>query len=130
MQQLVQSNQCAFIKGRAIHDNFCTMQGATKLLHAPLCPTILLKVDIVRAFDTINWAFLLDLLRHLGFSQRWRDWVSGLLSMASTRIMVNGQPRNHIYHAPGLQQGDPLSLLLFVLSMEALNAIFSLTDIM
>jgi len=47
---------------------------------------MLIKIDIAKAFDTVNWRFLLGLLQHLGFSRRWIDWVSLILSSASTKI--------------------------------------------
>jgi hypothetical protein len=72
----------------------------------------------------VNWAFLHDLLRHLGFSRCWINWVSCLLATARTKVIINGQPGQRICHARGLCQGDPLSPLLFVLVMEALNGLF------
>lgn len=57
----------------------------------------------------------------MGFGQRWTNWISIILSTASTKILLNGQPGRRICHARGLHQGDPLSLMLFVLAMEVLN---------
>jgi hypothetical protein len=61
----------------------------------------LLKVDIAKAFDSVNWSFLLDLLSHTGFTRHWINWVSILLSTASTKILLNSQPGHRICHAPG-----------------------------
>jgi hypothetical protein len=102
MHHLVLPNQSAFIRGRAIHDNFHAVQSSAKLLHARGIPCILLKVYIAKAFDTVNWSFLHDLLDHLGFSRRWINWVSRLLSTASIKIIVNGQPGQQICHVRGL----------------------------
>ena len=87
-----------------------------------------MKVDIAKAFDTVSWSFLFLLLEHMGFSRRWINWISLLLSTASTRIILNGMPGRRICHARGLRQGDPLSPLLFVMAMEALNAMFRAAD--
>jgi hypothetical protein len=130
MSDLVQPNQSAFIKGRAIHDNFRVVQSSVKLLHVRKCSTVLLKFDIAKAFDTVSWSFLLKLLHYDWFSRRWIDWVSIILSSASTRILLNGNPGQRICHARGLRQGDPLSPLLFVMVMESLNALFRLADSM
>jgi hypothetical protein len=92
MDLLVQPNQCAFTRGRSLHDNFRVVQETAKLLHGRKRPSILIKVDILaKAFDTVGWAFLIELLEHMGFSLRCRNWISNLLSTASTRIL-NGSP--------------------------------------
>jgi hypothetical protein len=51
-----------------------------------------------------------------------------MLSTASTKMLVNRHPRNHICHACGLRQDDPLSPLLFVIVMEVLNALIHEAD--
>ena len=91
-------------------------------------PAALVKVYNTKAFDIVNWRFLLSLLQHLGFSRRWLDWISLILSSASTKIILNGSPGRRICHARGLRQGDPLSPLLFVLVMEVLNALLKLAN--
>jgi len=126
MGSLVKPNQSAFIRTRLIHENFKAVQLTAKLLHQTKLPCALLKIDIAKAFDTVNWRFLLRLLLHIGFSRRWVNWISIMLSSASTKVILNGSPGRCIYHARGLRQGDPLSPLLFVLVMEVLNSLINL----
>jgi hypothetical protein len=128
MSTLVQPKQSDFIRGRAIHDNFMTVQGTTKLLHARRWPCYMLKVDIAKAFDMVSWPFLFEFLAFMGFSRHWINWVAVILSIESTRILLNSQPGQRICHTRGLRQSDPLSLLLFVLTMEALNGLFCFVD--
>lgn len=128
MCNLVKPNQSAFIRTRVIHENYKAVHLTAKLLHRSKVPSSLLKIDIAKAFDTVNWVFLLGLLQHFGFPRRWVNWISILLSSASTKIILNGSPGRRICHARGLRQGDPLSPLLFVLVMEVLNALLHLAD--
>jgi hypothetical protein len=128
MPALVSVNQTTLIKGRRIHKNFRTVQLICRWLHARRAPTVLLKVDLTKAFDTVAWPFLLEVMSRLGFPLRWRDWISYLLSTATTRVQDNGRPGRRIYHARGLRQGDPLSPLLFVLVMDVLNAMICEAD--
>jgi len=100
-----------------------------KAIHKKRVPCVLLKIDIAKAFDSVAWNFLLEVLAHLGFGQRWRDWVSNMLPTASTKILLNGRPGRRICHARGLRQGDPLSPMLFVLVMEVLNHLIYWLDV-
>jgi hypothetical protein len=78
-----------------------------------------------KAFESVSWFFLLEVLQHAGFSRRWTNWIALLLSSASARILLNGRPGQHICHSRGQRQGDPLSPMLFVLSIEVLNALIT-----
>jgi hypothetical protein len=64
----------------------------------------------------------------MGFTCKWIDWLSILLSSASMRVILNGNQGDRICHAHGLRQGDPLSPMLFLLAMEVLNALISRAD--
>ena len=112
----------------AYHDNFRSVQLYCRWLHKGSWPCVLLKIDISKAFDSVSWTFLLQVLECLGFPLAFRDWVSAMLSSASTKVMVNGRPGRTIYHARGLRQGDPLSPLLFVLVMEVLSSLIREAD--
>lgn len=117
MSAFVRDNQTAFIKGRQIHENFRVVQLACRWLHAKRCSTMLLKVDLAKAFDSVAWPFLVEMLERISFPQRWRDWILVILSMESIKVIIIGRPGRRICHARGLRQGDPLSPLLFVIVM-------------
>lgn len=122
---MVSNNQSAFIKGRSIQDNFMMVQQTARFLHAQKQPRIMLKLDISKAFDSVSWPFLMEVLEGLGFGTVWRDMLSGLLATSSTRILLNGIPGESITHRRGLRQGDPLSPMLFILVMDTLNLLIS-----
>lgn len=92
LTSLVATNQSAFVRGRCIHDNYILVQQTIKSLHRHKVPSLFLKLDISKAFDSVSWSFLLETLSHLGFGPSWCGLVSNLLRTASTKILLNGEP--------------------------------------
>jgi len=92
LDRLVATNQSAFTRGRCIHDNFMLVQQTIKVLHHRKIASLFLKLDISKAFDSVAWAFLLEILEHLGFGAVWRNLISNLLKSASTQVILNGEP--------------------------------------
>lgn len=90
LDQLVSRAQSAFIKRRSIHDNFMYTQNLIKELYRAKYPALFLKLDIAKAFDTVRWDYLLEVLTHMGFGGKWRAWVSILLSSTSSAVFLNG----------------------------------------
>jgi hypothetical protein len=113
---MISTNQSAFIRGRCIHDNFIIVQQTIKLLHCQKVPNLFLKLDISKAFDSVSWAFLLEVLNHLGFGNTWCNLVSNLLTMSTTRVLLNGEPGATIKHQCGL--------MLFIIVIYVLNNLF------
>jgi hypothetical protein len=70
LEDLISINQTTFIKKCCIHDNFMYVQEVIKDLHKRKFPSLFIKLDIDKAFDTVNWSYLLNVMEQLGFSQR------------------------------------------------------------
>jgi hypothetical protein len=51
-------------------DNFMYVRNTARRLHRSRTPALLIKLDIAKAFDSIRWDYILDLLQRLGFPQR------------------------------------------------------------
>lgn len=86
---------------------------------------ILYKLDIENAYEHVNWEFFFYLLRRCDFGERGRSWMRHCVSTVCFSIWVNGDLVGFFNSSKGLHQGNPLSPLLFVLIMEALNRMLS-----
>ena len=126
MKNIASNAQSAFIKSRSIHDNFMCVRNLARRLHKCRTPSLLFKLDIRKAFDSVRWEYILDLLRRRGFPPKFRDWIAALLCTSSSRILLNGVPGNPIKHSRSLRQGDPLSPLLFVIAIDTLQQLLEL----
>ena len=60
MNELVSNAQSAFIKKRSIHDNFMYVRNLARKLHKSKTPTLLFKLDIRKAFDSVRWEFIIE----------------------------------------------------------------------
>jgi hypothetical protein len=116
-----QSVWCYFI----IYGSFvpCSFLHLYLLEQQRISPALLLKLDIRKAFDSVSWEYILDLLQRRGFPHRFRNWIAALFSTATSRVLLNGIAGPPIAHGRGLRQGDPLSPLLFVLAIDPISQI-------
>ncbi|GJR76960.1 putative RNA-directed DNA polymerase [Tanacetum coccineum] len=114
--------QNAFIKGRYILDGILIANETVDYLKKSKEKGLILKVDFEKAYDSMNWRFLIDIMKRMTFEDKWCNWVECCLRSASMSILVNGSPTEEFSLGRGVRQGDALSPL-FILATEGLNAI-------
>nr|GEY98280.1 hypothetical protein [Tanacetum cinerariifolium] len=119
LKVLVSPNQSAFVLGRSIADNVLLTQELMHNYHLNRgLPRCAFKVDIQKAYDTVDWDFLKLILAGFGFHARMVGWIMECVTTTSFSVCINGSLHGFFKGKCGLRQGDPLSPYLFTLVME------------
>ena len=128
LPHIISESQSAFVPGRLISDNiliaFETLHHM-KNMKGNKQGYMALKLDMSKAYDRVEWAFLERIMLKMGFSESWVSMIMECVRTVSYSVLINGEPKGFFPPTRGLRQGDPISPYLFLLCAEGLNALLA-----
>ncbi|GAU36101.1 hypothetical protein TSUD_277120 [Trifolium subterraneum] len=120
---VIYESQTAFVKDRQILDGILIANEVVDEARKSKKELMLFKVDFEKAYDSVDWGYLDDVMGRMSFSVLWRKWIKECGCTATASVLVNGSPTDKFPLERGLRQGDPLSPFHFLLEAEGLNVL-------
>lgn len=120
--EVVHAAQTGFIVGRSSALNLVTLsllQRAVDNGEVP-GPVWILNLDQQKAYDRVRLEWLLESLQSYGFGPRFLTYIREMYRHPSVRQSAEGHMTEPIPLACGILQGDPMSPLLYNLSLQPL----------
>ena len=91
MSFLIGNNQSAFILGRSITDDILMAQELVRGYgHTTLSPRCAMKINLQKAFGTLDWKFILAILSAMKFPAIFIKWIKNCLTTSKFSLSING----------------------------------------
>ena len=128
LPHIILKNQSAFTAGRLMTDNvliaFEMMHYLEHKKEGKDC-YMAIKLDMSKAYDRVEWGFIEQVMRKLGFHERWIDLIMRCITAISYSVLINVVAHGNIVPSRGHHQGDPLSSYLFLLCTDGFSSLIN-----
>ncbi|CAI7909542.1 unnamed protein product [Closterium sp. NIES-54] len=118
LEKVVSEGQFGFLPGISLVGAVAIAADVIDVANSGQKDWLMLLVDFKKAFDSVGWEYLFDVLRKMGFPKVYVKWVEGLHHEVATRICNNGWLGEEALVQTGVRQGFPLVLYLFLCAVE------------
>lgn len=88
--RVVSKFQNAFIEGRQIIDVALIVDEAIDFMLRSNSSRVICKLDIEKAYDHVNWGYLLAILDKMGFGKKWIRWIKWCIFTTIFLVLVSG----------------------------------------
>ena len=96
LPNIISNEQGAFVKGRQILDGLLVANECLHSMNQERRPVLICKLDLEKAYDSVDWDFLDYFLLRMGFGSKWRKWIKECVSSACFSIIINWSPKGYI----------------------------------
>jgi exonuclease III len=120
LPMLINEDQCGYVQNRVIGENVRFLHDLMYSSNQGEVEGIIMLVDFEKAFDSVDWSFLMYTLDNFNFGSYFKGLVQMLYNEITSTVINNGHCTDHIKLQRGIRQGCPASAYLFILIAELL----------
>lgn len=129
LPEIIGPHQTAYIKGRNVHDNLCTIDLVKSWCVKNKQQGYIVSLDARKAFDSVDHNFIICVLERFNINGQFIEIFKLLYNKISSRVQLNGFHTVSFPINRSVKQGDALSCVLFILCMEVVIANISYNKI-
>ncbi|XP_056688797.1 uncharacterized protein [Spinacia oleracea] len=121
--KIISPFQSSFVQGRGIEDNIILVKEMAHVFHKSRKGNniMALKLDLTKAYDSLEWSFIRDTLVSFGFPSHLISLIMSCITTPHINVLWNGALTREFCPSRGIRQGDPLSSYIFVLCLDRLS---------
>ena len=117
---LVSKSQTGFVPGRYIGESLRLIYDLMEYAERKRIKGLLMLIDFEKAFDSISWKFLYNILEYFGFGPEFICWVKLLNTDICASVIQAGVKSDFLKIERGCKQGDPIAAYLYILCGQVL----------
>jgi hypothetical protein len=121
LNKLILHEQDSYLPGQSIHHGMLLSNKMVDRARHMQKAFVTLKVDIIKAFDKVEWRFVTKLMRKMGFPKSSIKFFHAITGNANAMELINGRPTREVKITRSIRQGCPAAPLFFILVLEPLN---------
>ena len=116
LNKLISETQTGYIgeSTRLVYDTIQYLEANSK-------PGLLMLIDFEKAFDSISWKFMYNVLNFLGFPSDYVLWIKLLNANFTASVVQAGVKSETVSIERGCKQGDPIASYLFIFCGQILS---------